>query len=490
VGTRNATLVTIESMTTNRAVRAAVYCRISSDKRGDGAGVERQRDDLVKLCKTRGWESTPQLVYEDNDRSAFGAKERPAWRRMLDDADRGLIDILVAWHDDRLWRDVTEQQMVFSLLGDCGVKTIATPGRDYDTASGDDLVMSGVGALFAQKESMDKRRRLTRKMEQLARDGLWSGGFRGFGYSPDHMTINEEEAALVCDAARRIVAGESGSSIAREWNRAGVVTVTGKPWRGQALRNVLASPAITGLRLHRGEVVGDAKWPAILDRATWEAVRDAIESKPGRRMGSPPRIHLLSGWPLRCGLCGGKLRSRPRNDGVRSYVCSTEKLDGVTISSGCGGLRVVAEPLEKLVVEAVFAAFADGALDKLRATEVDHDADLRDALAQLHAAEAKLLKMEENYLLGDVSRQAYVGVRDRLTTERDGLRKQLATSRSQAFEEDLPRGADELRTWWDNANIDRKRAFMRLFFEYVTVKRAAHRGAKFSKDRIDINWLV
>jgi site-specific DNA recombinase len=477
-------------MTTNRAVRAAVYCRISSDKRGDGAGVERQRDDLVKLCGARGWDSTPQLVYEDNDQSAFGAKARPAWRRMLDDADRGLIDVLVAWHDDRLWRDVTEQQLVFKLLGDCGVKTIATPGRDYDTASGDDLVMSGVGALFAQKESMDKRRRLTRKMEQLARDGMWSGGFRGFGYSPDHMSINEEEATLVRDAARRIVAGESGQSIAREWNRAGVTTVTGKQWRGQAVRYVLASPAITGLRVHRGEIIGDAKWPAIIDRGLWEAVRDAVASKPGQRVGHPQRTHLLSGWPLRCGLCGGELRSQARNGGAQSYTCSTQKLDGANVSSGCGGIRVAAEPLEKLVVEAVFAAFDAGALDKLRATEVDHDADLRDALTQLHAAEAKLLAMEERYLLGDVSRQAYVGVRDRLTTERDGLRKRLATSQSQAFKEDLPHGADELRTWWDNANIDRKRAFMQLFFEYVTVKRASHRGAKFSADRIDIRWLV
>lgn len=470
--------------------RAAIYCRISSDRRGDGAGVERQRGDLIKLCEVRGWESAPHLVYEDNDRSAFGAKERPAWRRMLDDADRGLFDVLVAWHDDRLWRDVTEQQLVFGLLGDCGVRTIATPGRDYDTSSGDDLVMSGVGALFAQKESMDKRRRLSRKMEQLARDGMWNGGNRGFGYSPDHMSLNEKEAELLRNAAQRIIAGESGQSIAREWNRAGHTTVTGKPWLGQALRNILVAPTITGLRVHRGEVIGDAKWPGILDRATWEAVRDAISSRPEANVGSPPRTYLLSGGLLRCGLCGGKLRSRPRNDGVRSYVCATEKLDGVTTSSGCGGIRVVAEPLEKLVVESVFAAFEDGTLDKLRAAEVDHDAERRDALAKLQAAEAKLLQVEERYLLGDVSRPPYLRVRASLTAERDGLRRELAKSQSQAFEEDLPHGTDELRTWWENANIDRKRAFMRLFFEYVTVKRAAHRGANFTKDRIDINWLV
>jgi len=470
--------------------RAAIYCRISSDRRGDGAGVERQRGDLVSLCEARGWESAPHLIYEENDRSAFGAKERPAWRRMLNDADRGLFDILVAWHDDRLWRDVTEQQLVFGLLGDCGVKTIATPGRDYDTASGDDLVMSGVGALFAQKESMDKRRRLVRKMDELAHQGKWSGGFRGFGYSDDHMEINEVEANLLRDAARRIVAGETADSITQEWNVAGIVTVTGKPWRGKSLRRILASPTIAGLRIHRGEIVGDALWPAILDRAKWEAVRDAVESRPEARVGSPRHKYLLSSGLLHCSLCDCPMRARPRSDKVRSYVCVKETLDGVTIK-GCGGIRVVSEPLEAAVVEAVFGAFEDGALDRLRAAEVDHDAERGDALAQLQAAEAKLLQVEERYLLGDVSRQAYLGVRDRLTAERDALRSRLARSQSQAFSDDLPRGgADELRTWWNNANIDRKRAFMRLFFEYVTVKRAAHRGARFSKDRIDIRWLI
>lgn len=443
----------------------------------------------MKLCEARGWESAPHLIYEDNDRSAFGAKGRPAWRRMLDDADSGLFDVLVAWHDDRLWRDVTEQQLVFGLLGDCGVKTIATPGRDYDTASGDDLVMSGVGALFAQKESMDKRRRLVRKMDELAHQGKWSGGFRGFGYSDDHMKINEFEANLLRDAARRIVAGEAADSITQAWNAAGIVTVTGKPWRGKSLRRILASPTIAGLRVHHGEVVGDALWPAILDRATWEAVRDAVESRPEARVGSPPRTYLLSGGLLHCALCDCPMRARPRSDKVRSYCCVRETLDGVTIK-GCGGIRVVAEPLEEAVVESVLAAIEDGALDKIRAAEVDHDATRRRALANLQAAEKKLLEVEERYLLGDVSRQAYLGVRDSLAAERDALRSRLAQSQSEAFKEDLPSGVYELRQWWDAANIDRKRTFLRLFFEYVAVKPALHRGARFSKDRIEIKWLV
>ena len=39
----------------NGAVRAAIYCRISDDKDGEGLGVERQEEDGRKLCLQRGW---------------------------------------------------------------------------------------------------------------------------------------------------------------------------------------------------------------------------------------------------------------------------------------------------------------------------------------------------------------------------------------------------------------------------------------------------
>ncbi len=85
-------------------MRAAVYTRISDDKLGQRAGVERQRADCEALVATRGWELVD--TYEDNSRSAYNGKARPEYERLLADVGAGKVDAGVCWHQDRLWRDV------------------------------------------------------------------------------------------------------------------------------------------------------------------------------------------------------------------------------------------------------------------------------------------------------------------------------------------------------------------------------------------------
>jgi hypothetical protein len=67
---------------------------------------------------------------------------------------------------------------------------------------------------------------------------------------------------------------------------------------------------IAGLREHNGEVVGDATWPAIIDRATHDRLVGLLDD-PSRRWREP---HLPSTCAHRGraagGVCGG-LRDRP-----------------------------------------------------------------------------------------------------------------------------------------------------------------------------------
>ncbi len=53
-------------------VRAAVYCRISDDRRGLGLGVQRQRQDCHELAGRNGWQIVATFV--DNDVSAYSGK--------------------------------------------------------------------------------------------------------------------------------------------------------------------------------------------------------------------------------------------------------------------------------------------------------------------------------------------------------------------------------------------------------------------------------
>src|SRR5262249_6028375 len=99
-----------------------------------------------------------------------------------------------------------------------------------------------------------------------------------------------------------------------------------------------------GLRVHQGEVVGDASWPAIIDRETHERIRHVL-GDPRRAQRGRPAAHLLAGL-LRCSKCGTKMVSSRRLDGSRRYVCPAAP-------HGCAKTAIVAEPLEDLVTEAV-----------------------------------------------------------------------------------------------------------------------------------------
>ena len=89
---------------------------------------------------------------------------------------------------------------------------------------------------------------------------------------------------------------------------------------------MLFSARIAGLREHgadpRGRVLGaltPALWQGAIDRRTWDHVR-AVLLKPQRlTLGNTPTKYLLMGV-IFCGVCGGRMFSRPRDDHTKRYV--------------------------------------------------------------------------------------------------------------------------------------------------------------------------
>ena len=110
------------------------------------------------------------------------------------------------------------------------------------------------------------------------------------------------------------------------------------------IRRVLMSPRIAGLKDHRGEIVGEATWPAIIDRATHDRLVGLL-GNPERRPANygRPRVYPLAGL-LRCGSCGGKLITYLQPRQGRGYGCRKDE------NLVCPGrVRIAAEPLEEYV---------------------------------------------------------------------------------------------------------------------------------------------
>jgi hypothetical protein len=83
-------------------MRAAVYLRISDDREGREFAVERQRADCLTLAGRLGVDVVE--VYQDNDAPASPRVRgrRPAYRRMLADADARRFGTVIAYTSSRL----------------------------------------------------------------------------------------------------------------------------------------------------------------------------------------------------------------------------------------------------------------------------------------------------------------------------------------------------------------------------------------------------
>ncbi|EUA56886.1 recombinase family protein [Mycobacterium intracellulare 1956] len=161
---------------------------------------------------------------------------------------------------------------------------------DIDLGNDDGLFMARIFAAFAAKESGRKSARIRRKMLQNAQAGLPHGSARPFGYEADKITVRESEAAVIRQMVDRYLAGQSLRSLTIWLNDSQIAPSVATSWQTTAVRQVLSSGRIAGLREHRGEVIGAAVWPAIITPAERDRVLARMASRSVTK--NPHRTHL------------------------------------------------------------------------------------------------------------------------------------------------------------------------------------------------------
>src|SRR5690606_616538 len=96
----------------------------------------------------------------DNDASAYSGKPRPAFARLLAEVAAGTVDVLVAWHPDRLVRSPRELEDAIDALDAAGVavETVRAGRWDLSTRSG--RTTARLVGTVARDESEAKAERL------------------------------------------------------------------------------------------------------------------------------------------------------------------------------------------------------------------------------------------------------------------------------------------------------------------------------------------
>ena len=450
-------------------IRAAVYLRQSLDKTGEAVAVARQRQDCLKLCADKGWDP---VEYIDNDTSATNG-HRKAYDRMLTDITEGIIGAVVAWDLDRLHRRPIELE-AFMALADERHLALATVSGDVDLSTAQGRLVARLKGSVAAHEIEHKKARQIRAAQQKAERGEpnWS---QAFGYHADTRQPDPVTAPLVKQGYAAILAGASLGDICRAWNAAGAYTLTGKPWTADTLSRFLRQPRNAGLRAYKGEIIGEATWPELVDVSTWRAaqtVLEAPERKPGRKS---VRRHLLTGV-AQCGKCGHYLSASYLTDGRIIYRCTK-----------CHGVSILAENVVPIVYAVVSGRLAaPDAVDLLK-TEL-HD-----------EAEAEALRIEQSTLLAELDnigveradglltgRQAKIAT-DRINDKLQAIQaRQTDQERIRVFD-GLPLGQPDVADAIKALSPDRFRAVLDVLAT-ITVAPVGKGGKVFNPERVQVVW--
>lgn len=301
---------------------AVIYARISSDPEGRELGVERQEADCRELAARLGVEVLG--VYRENDTGAStrSRKARPKYDALMERVRGGGVGVILAYSNSRLSRRPREWDDVITFAEETGVqvRTVASGSFDYSTADG--RATARTIAAWDAAEAERTSERVRRSFDQRAEQGKPHGPVP-FGWTRVEGVdrLDPEQAEVVRELARRVLAREPIRKVTKDLNSRGVPSPRGAEWASITVRQVLLRERNAGRRVHRGAIIGRGAWEPILDEDTHDRVvallRDPARVTP---RGTPTR-HLLSGI-ARCGRCGGVIRSNRVTDRIVSYVCA------------------------------------------------------------------------------------------------------------------------------------------------------------------------
>ncbi|HEY7934280.1 MAG TPA: recombinase family protein [Solirubrobacteraceae bacterium] len=460
-------------------VRAGVYARISSDRDGDQLGVTRQIEDCRRFAERCGY--VVEEVYVDDDISAWSGKHRPEFERMVDDLRSRRIGAVLVWHLDRLTRHPRELEAFIDLCDELRVELGCVTG-DVDLGSHIGRLTARMLGGLARYESDHKSERIRRKHEEIAVKGRVSGGgSRPYGFEADKVTVRAAEAAVVRECAQRLLAGEPVRSIARDLDERGVTAASGGAWSPQSLRRMLASPRISGQRVHHGEIVAKAVWPAIISEDDGAKIRSLL-ANPERRTNKAARRYLLGGL-LVCSHCGERLVARPRSGGQRRYACA--KGPGF---SGCGKTYINAGDVEQFVTEAVLIRLDSAALQRALERRTREAPDAQRWLSEMEQAQAQLVELAAAYGNREISMDELRAARKPIEQRLTNARKQLGkVSRSSVLDRYVGNG-EGLRAEWASLDLSQQHAIVAAVVDSVVVGPARRGYNRFDESRLTPRW--
>jgi site-specific DNA recombinase len=443
-------------------IPAVGYVRMSSKQQD--ASPEQQRAEITKLAERLGynlirWYFDPGITGDDT-------RKRKQFLRMMHDAENKRdFAVIVCWDQDRFGRfDSVEAGRWIFPLREAGIwlATVAQGVVDWNTFQG--RLIYSVQQEGKHQYLIDLSRNVLRGKVASAQKGN-SASNPPFAYDrffhdengkpacrikygdrfhrPKGWTMRfvlSEDSAIVATARwiwKAYVETDLGiTSIARDLNRRGVDSPTGKKWSVETVEGILTNRVYTGANVfgrnrygkyhHLGEkgetvegrpqkhctacpIITEDRHDALIDQEMFDRAQQKLASRRQKHHRTTDSPYLLSEL-IRCGHCGGTMAGRGYNAKgsypKRYYTCATAG----SRPGECKYYQIPKEAIETYILAKVEERFfepimlkqIEAAIHKHAKSEATFQDAAKALQQQIATLDRKIAKGSENLLLANV----------------------------------------------------------------------------------------
>lgn len=294
-----------QNRTFPRQLRAAAYCRVSTDQEEQLTSYEAQVAYYTdKIMSNHEW--TLAGIFADEGITGTSVKKRTNFLRMIRLCRKGKIDIILTKSISRFARNTVDCLNYIRELKELGIAVIFE-NENINTMKADTEIIITMLAGFAQAQSESISQNVRWGKRQAFKSGKVSFQYsRIYGYERGENNkprVVPEQAAVVRRIFQSYLAGSSVPDIKRMLEAEGIAAAGGKPqWSVGALQYMLRNEKYCGdallqktfvenciskkTRKNNGELpkyLVQNHHEAIIDRTLFEKVQAEIARRAGKR---------------------------------------------------------------------------------------------------------------------------------------------------------------------------------------------------------------
>lgn len=368
-------------------MKAAIYCRLSEEdrdklnKEDDSESIQNQKNMLVEYAVKMGWEI--YQIYSDDDFKGSD-RNRPAFNQLLEDAEKGLFNVVLCKTQSRFTRELElVEKYLHGKFIEWGIRFIGL-ADNADTDNQGNKKSRQINGLVNEWYLEDLSNNIRSVFETKKRAGQHIGSFALYGYEKDpnqkgHLIIDEEAANVVREVFNLFISGYGKTSIARILNQKVIPNPSeykrlkgsnfkhtsrnsnSKLWKYYTIQSMLGNEMYIGTMVQSKQrnlsykstktiQIPKKDWvrvpnthEAIIDEKTWNKAQELIKQR-FKPFDDTKKIGIFA-KKVKCLQCGYYLRTQ-KVQNRRNLQCGTKYVS----KEACAGCCIDIKKLERIVI--------------------------------------------------------------------------------------------------------------------------------------------